>query len=78
MRQYAPLWNLIKENKGAAISLGINASLHSKIVRAIKKEKHKDIDFKAANPNVVLKTESNKEENILSIGLVRKVNKLRI
>lgn len=44
MREYEPIWNKLKATK--QVSITANRALHPRIVKAVKKEKWKDLGYK--------------------------------
>lgn len=44
MREYEPIWNKLKADK--VVSITANRLLHPRIIKAVKKEKWKDIAYK--------------------------------
>jgi hypothetical protein len=44
MREYEPIWIKLKQTK--QVSLTANRALHARIIKAVKKEKWKDVGYK--------------------------------
>ncbi len=44
MRQYQPLWNLLKKNHSCRVSA--LPSVHARIIKAVSKEKYGDLTYK--------------------------------
>jgi len=51
MRRYQAIWNRLKKlspnlARSAGIAISANPILHSRIIKAVKKEKYKDLEYK--------------------------------
>ena len=46
MRKYEPIWSQIRNSKEHKVSLAAPTADHKRIIKAVRKEKNKDIGFK--------------------------------
>lgn len=46
MRKYQPLWEQIKKDPNQSVSIAADTEIHSRIIKAVTKEKNNDLGWK--------------------------------
>lgn len=72
MRDYTPIWNQLKKDK--VVSVAANTKLHSRIVKAVKKEKYMDIGYKLSIDPAVAIISHVRETSKLTFKLRLEIN----